>query len=167
MKLRCVFLLMGLLIAFQSVDAQSYLVLRKKGSTRRYEFFRGNEFVYKMKGFDGFIRDRITEFADSTIILDNNIILVEQLLEVDVRNASSNRNEFLRSAEGLLPVLGIGLLTIDLINHVIVDGQEFSLDYGTTLTAGSLVATGYLLKLMRRKTIKLYKPKFEAYIIGL
>ena len=41
------------------------------------------------------------------------------------------------------------------------------LDYGTTVTAGSMVATGYLLKLMRRKKIKLYKPKFEAYIIGL
>ena len=84
-----------------------------------------------------------------------------------MRNASSNRSEILRTAEGLLPVLGIGLMAIDFINVVIVDSQEYTLDPGTTITAGSLITTGYLLKLMRRKYIKLYKPKFEAYIIGL
>ena len=166
MKFRPVLLIFALLLAFQSVDAQSYLLLRKKGSMRRYTYFKGNELVYRMKGFDQFFSDRITDFADSTIILENNIILISQLDVVDVRNAQSNRAPIVRSAENLLPVVGIGLFVLDIFNHTVVDGNDFSLDERTTVTAGALVVSGYALKLMRRKYIKLYKPKFEAYIVG-
>ena len=98
--------------------------------------------------------------------MENNIILVSQLEEVDVRNARSNRAPVARSAENLLPVAGVGLMALDIINHSVIDGNEFSLDQRTTTTAAALVATGYALKFMRRKKIKLYKEKFEAYIVG-
>ncbi len=166
MKLRPALFIFALLLAFQAADAQSYLILRKKGSMRKYTFWRGNEMVYKMKGYDAFFADRITDFADSTIILENNIILISQLEVVDVRNAESNRAPLLRSAEGVLPVIGIGLFALDIFNHSVIDGNELSLDERTTTTAAAMVATGYALKLMRRKYIRLNKPKFEAYIVG-
>jgi len=166
MKFRAVLLIFALLFAFQAVDAQSYLLLRKKGSMRRYTFFKGSEMVYRMKGYDQFFTDRITDFADSTIILENNILLIEQLDVVDVRNARSNRSTIVRNAEGLLPVAGVGLMALDIVNHSVIDGNEFSLDQRTTITAAAMVASGYALKFMRRKYIKLYKPNFEAYIVG-
>ena len=166
MKFRPALLVFALLLAFQAVDAQTYLLMRKKGSMRRYTYFRGSELVYKMKGYDAFFTDRITDFADSTIILENNIILLEQLDVVDVRNAQSNRSPITRSAESLLPGIGIGLFALDIFNHSVIDGNELSLDKRTTVTAAALVASGYALKLMRRKYIRLYKPKYEAYIVG-
>lgn len=167
MKCRHFLLLIGLFLAFESATAQSYLVLRKKGSSRRYEYFKGNELVYRMKGYDQFFSDRITDFADSTIILENNIVLIEQIEEVDVGQARSNRPQLLRSSESVLPGIGIGLMVLDLFNHTVIDGNDFSLDKRTTATAATLVATGYALRLMRRKYIKLNKPKFEAFIVGL
>ncbi|GAB5525733.1 MAG: hypothetical protein Roseis2KO_36050 [Roseivirga sp.] len=150
-----------------SVDAQVYLTLRKKGSTRKYQYFRGSKITYKMKGYDQFFTDRITDFADSTIILENNIILVSQLHEVDIRNASSNRPAIWNAGETALPTIGIGLLALDIFNHSVIDGNDFSLDKGVTTTSGVLITTGYALRIMRRKIIKLHKPKFEAYIVGL
>jgi hypothetical protein len=167
MKVRIILLTAAFFMCIASADAQVYLTLRKKGSTRKYQFFRGNNITYKMEGMDEFFTDRITDFADSTIILENNILLIEQLHEVDVRNANSNRPEILRQAEAVLPGIGIGLMALDIFNHTVVDGNSLTLDKGVTTTSAVLVTTGFALRIMRRKTIKLYKPKFEAYIIGL
>ena len=169
MKMRLPLLLglFFLLISFAEAEAQTYLLLRKTGSTRRYEFFVGDEFVYKVKGQEQFYKDRITGFADSTLVLENNILLVSQVHEVDIRNARTNRNEILRTGETLLPIVGVGLLAIDLFNYTVVDGQNFSLDRRITTTSASLVTTGFALRLFRRKKFKLHKPNFNAYILGL
>lgn len=166
MKVRLIFLLVAFSMIMASADAQVYLTLRKKGSTRKYQYFKGNKITYKMKGFDQFFTDRITDFADSTIIMENNILLVDQLYEVDIRNASSNRSAIWNTAESALPPIGIGLLALDIFNHTVVDGNDFSLDKGVTTTSALLVTTGYAIRIMRRKFIKLHKPKFEAYIVG-
>ncbi|MCE7991439.1 MAG: hypothetical protein HEP71_05640 [Roseivirga sp.] len=167
MKVRLIFLLAAFSMIMASADAQVYLTLRKKGSTRKYQYFKGNKITYKMEGYDRFFTDRITDFADSTIILENNIILIDQLYEVDVRNAASNRPAIWNAGETALPTIGIGLLALDIFNHSVIDRNEFSLDRGVTTTSAVLVTTGYALRIMRRKFIKLHNPKFEAYIVGL
>lgn len=167
MKVRLIFLLAAFSMIMASADAQVYLTLRKKGSTRKYQYFKGNKITYKMQGYDQFFTDRITDFADSTIILENNIILIDQLYEVDVRNASSNRPPIWNAGETALPTIGIGLLALDIFNHSVIDGNDFSLDRGVTTTSAVLVTTGFALRVMRRKIIKLHNPKFEVYIVGL
>lgn len=166
MKLKWLLALLLLVMASEAFS-QTYMIVRKKGSTRKYQYFVGSEIVYKQKGREVFFTDRITEFADSTIVMENNILLISQLEELDVRNTESNRAPYLRVSEGLLPTVGIGLLAIDLFNNSVIDGNEFSLDRSTTATAVSLTAIGYGLKLARRKKVNLNKPKFEAYIVGL
>ncbi len=165
MKARNTLFFLLLLFAFEGLTAQDYMLLRKKGSTRRYEYRVGDTFIYKQKGMDEFFKDRITQFVDSTIVMENNLVLIEQLIEVDIQNAFTNRSELLRASETLLPTVGFGLLAIDLFNNSIIDGNEFSLDQGTTITAAAFVGTGYALKIFRRKRIKLTNPKFEAYIV--
>lgn len=167
MKIKGLVLVLFLLIGSQLAHAQVYMVVRKKGSMRKYEYFVGSTIVYKQKGQDVFFTDKITEFGDSTLVLKNNLLLTNQIETLDIRNASSNRSEFLRASETLLPSIGIGLLAIDLFNHTVVDGNSFELDRSTTTTAGILVAAGYGLKFARRKKIDLTNPKFEAYIVGL
>lgn len=166
MKLRHITLLLGLFLLVQTAQAQ-YLVLRKKGSKRKYEYTAGTKLVYKQKGFDMFFTDRITDFADSTIIMENNLITLDQIEIVDIQNAYSNRKEILMIGEAYLPWMGVGLMAIDLINHSIVDGNDFSLDQGVTTVSAAMIVTGLGLKAARRKKIKLTNPKFEAYIIGL
>lgn len=167
MKAKWPLVLLCIVLATQTAFSQTYLVVRKKGSTRKYEYFVGSQIVYKQKGFDVFFTDRISEFSDSTLILDDNILLLSQITELDLRNTSSNRAPILKSAENLLPALGIGLMTIDFVNNTIVDGNEISLDKSTTITSGVLLAAGYGLKLARRKKADFTNPKFEMYIIGL
>lgn len=167
MKAKGILVLLFLLLGSQLAVSQVYMVARKKGTMRKYEYFVGSKIVYKQKGQEVYFTDRITEFGDSTLVLENNILLTSQIAELDVRNAESNRSEFLRASETLLPTLGIGLLAIDLFNHTVVDGNSFELDRSTTTTAGILVAAGYGLKFARRKKVDLTNPKFEVYIVGL
>lgn len=167
MKAKWPLMLLCLALTTQTAFSQTYLVVRKKGSTRKYEYFVGSQIVYKQKGYDVFFTDRISEFADSTLILNDNIITISQIAEIDLRNANSNRAPILRTSEDLLPALGIGLMAIDLFNNSIVDGNKFSLDRSTTITSGVLLATGYGMKLARRKKADFTNPKFELYIIGL
>ncbi len=166
MKMNKLLFILGLLFCFQSLSAQAYMVVRKKGSTRRYEYRPGDFLKYKQKGREFFYNDRITEFADSTIVLENNIIRIDQIEIINVANAFSNRSPMLRSAETLLPIAGYGLLAIDLFNNSVIEGNKFTLDDGTTATSAALVLTGYTLKWIRRKKVDLRKPKFEAFIIG-
>lgn len=166
MKVNKLFFILGLLFCFQALSAQSYMVVRKKGTARRYEYRAGDYLIYQQKGSAVYFNDRITEFADSTIVLENNIIHIDQIASVNVSNAFSNRPPILRSAEGVLPTVGYGLLALDLFNNTVVDGNDFTLHEGTTITSAALVLTGYSLKWMRRKKIDLTNPKFEAYIVG-
>jgi len=166
MKTRSTLFFLLLLFLFQGLSAQDYLLIRKKGSTRRYEYRVGDYLVYKQKGMTEFSKDRITEFADSTIVMENNIVLIEQLVEVDIQGAHTNRAQILMASEKVLPTIGYGLLAIDLFNNSVIDGNEFSFDRGTTITSGALVATGYALKIFRRKRINLTNEKFEAYIVS-
>ena len=167
MKFRQLLLVCCLFFAGQEIFAQSYLVLRKKGSQRKYEYFPGNEFIYKMRGMDEFFRDRITDFADSTIILENNILRINQIVEVDIRNAKSNRPDILRSAESILPVAGILFFVIDFVNYAWIDGKDYEFDRGVNTASAIMVGTGLGLKLVRKKFFKLNKPNREAYIVGL
>lgn len=166
MKMNKLLFMIGLLFCFQSLSAQAYMVVRKKGSARRYEYRPGDYLNYKQKGRNTFYNDRITEFADSTIVLENNILRINQIDVINVSNAFSNRSRLLRSAEDVLPIMGYGLLAIDLFNNSVIDGNPFTFDEGTTVSSGALVLAGYSLKWMRRKKVDLRKPKFEAFIIG-
>ena len=98
--------------------------------------------------------------------MENNIILIEQVAEVDVQNATTNRAEILRAAERVLPTAGYGLLALDLFNNSVVSGNKFSFDTGTTVSAAALVGTGYAMKAFRRKRVDLTNEKFEAYIVS-
>ncbi|OEJ99653.1 hypothetical protein BFP71_08765 [Roseivirga misakiensis] len=148
------------------MSAQSYMVVRKKGGSRRYEYRPGNYLVYLQKGNTQFFRDRITEFADSTIVLENNILRLNQIETIDVSNAFSNRSRLLRGVEEVLPVAGVGYFALDIFNDSVIDGNRLSLDEGVTVTSGALVLSGFMLKWMRRKKVDLTNPKFEAYIVG-
>lgn len=163
---KAVFVVILLSFFFAEISiAQNYLIVRKIGSTRKFEYFAGDSFTYQQKGEPLYFTDIITELKDSLIVLENNIINISQIKAIDVRGAESNRPRIYRAAEVTLPTMGIGLLAIDLINNSIIEGNEFSLDGGTTSTAAVMVGTGLLLRTIRRKKIDLENPKFEAYII--
>ena len=165
MKIKHLLFLIVLFFLYTDLSAQAYMVVRKKGTKRRYEYRAGSYLTYKQKGWDIYTTDRITELKDSTLVLENNLILIEQIESIDIQNAFTNRAEILQTAESFLPVIGYGLLALDLINHTVIDGNDFSLDPGTTTTSAALVLTGYSLKIFRRKKVHLTKPKFEAFIV--
>ncbi len=165
MKVKHLFLLLGMFFLFTDLSAQAYMVVRKKGTKRRYEYRAGSYLTYKQKGWDIYTTDRITDLKDSTLVLENNLLLIEQIESIDIQNAATNRSDFLRSAEGLAPVIGIGLMGLDFINHSVIDGNPYTFDERTTTTAAVFVVTGFGLKLFRRKKVHLTKPLFEAFII--
>lgn len=165
MKIKHLFLLLGLFFIYTDLSAQAYMVVRKKGTKRRYEYRAGSYLTYKQKGWDIYTSDRIVELKDSTLVLENNLILIEQIESIDIQNAFTNRNKLLRQAEAMLPVIGVGLMALDFINHTVLEGNTYTLDERTTVSAAYFVATGYALKFMRRKKVHLTNPKFEVFII--
>ena len=165
MKVKHLFLVIGVFFLYQDLSAQAYMVVRKKGTKRRYEYRAGSYLTYKQKGWDIYTTDRIVELKDSTLVLENNLLLIEQIESIDIQNAFTNRSEILGAGERILPVVGFGLMALDLINHTVVDGNDFSLDERVTTTAAGLVLAGYSLKIMRRKKVHLTKPRFEAFIV--
>ena len=110
MKIKHLFLLLGLFFIYTDLSAQAYMVVRKKGTKRRYEYRAGSYLTYKQKGWDIYTSDRIVELKDSTLVLENNLILIEQIESIDIQNAFTNRNKLLRQAEAMLPVIGVGLM---------------------------------------------------------
>ena len=150
MKIRHLLVLLAILFSSEAFS-QSYLILRKQGTIRKYDFFPGDEFIYKMEGVDVFFKDRIVDFADSTIILGNNLLHLSQLVEVDVRNSNSNRSDFLRYMESLLPAIGYGYLALDFVNIGIINGESYKMDSGVASFTTTMLVTGYGLRLMRRK----------------
>ena len=166
MKIRYILFVLILFLFALEANSQSYLVLRKQGTLRKYEFFPGDEFIYKMNGVDVFFKDQIQDFKDSTIVLKNNLLHITQIAEVDVRNADSNRSKFLTSLEYSLPVIGIGYFGIDFINVAVVEGEPYRVDSGVATWSAAMVATGFGLGIVKRKIFKLHKPGREAFIVG-
>ena len=140
-KKHFVFLLIAFFLSCSNVIAQSYLLLYKKGTSRRFKFEVSDELTFKKAGQKKFITAKIIGFTDSTIVFDGFELRPGQI-------------DIIKPAEGdlaeeigrKLPLAGLGFIIIDYFQGENTNSfNKSSLIIGATL-AGAGVLIGSLNK---------------------
>lgn len=137
----------------ENSNAQNYLILQKGANEKsriRYEV--GDEFIYLQQGNDYYIKDLIREIDKNYIALNENVLSLNQIEAVDIRN-KDERNQTLDNLT-FLPIAGGSLLLLaGGINSLAQDG-EFRYSNGVLITAASMIGGGFILKTLRYKNFK-------------
>lgn len=155
-KISCFLLLSALLISGTNIWGQSkpHLMLKKAGTKKSIRFYPGEEMRFlSMNSPNQYSRVVIRRFSgDSLIVTDRGEINVLDLVEIDLR-------EKLPSKEYYFYIAGVGYFGIDLLNQKL-QGNPFSLYEGVIYSSAGLVATGLLIRMLRRKSVRLGRNWF-------
>ncbi|MFC3414154.1 hypothetical protein [Algoriphagus hitonicola] len=146
-----IFLGVNLSLYAQSED---FLLLKRGPSPKKHiRFYPGESITYKSKKLDYFVTDQIREFSQDYIFLTENILSLDDIEAIDIRQKDS-RNSTLKNMNVLILGSGIILLTAESINSI-YQNREFSIDQGVGLTSGILIGTGLALLPLRYKVFKI------------
>lgn len=134
--------------------AQTFLVLEKMGTKKRFVYYTGQQIEYQLVGHKSFNRSTITNILDSSIVTNNDTISFSVINTINVKN---KREAGIVSAAG--PVLisaGVVLLAIDAINRGLVQEGGYTWDSGIGATSAILVTTGALIMVLKKnkKSVK-------------
>lgn len=151
-RLFSVFLLC--MLAGPVVYGQNYLLLQRGANEKTRQVYEvGDELVYLQKELDYYIRDHIREIHQDVLILDENVLSLQQIEAIDIRD-KDERNRTLANISFLSMAAGGMLLLAGGINSLYAEGG-LRYSTGTLSTAASLVGLGLVLQPLRYKRFKL------------
>ena len=136
-----------------SVSAQTFLVLEKMGTKKRYEFHQGEQMEIKLGGDDYFTRITIIGLRDSTVSAENQEINLSSINAVKLKSKSS----FLKYSGPLLAIAGVALFTFDAINQTVVQGGSYEFSTGVAVASASLIGVGAAFTFAGRDKVKVKK----------
>lgn len=135
-------------------QSKDFLLLKRGASSKKQiRFYSGEPITYKSKKLDYFVTDQIREFSQDYIFLSENILSLDDIEAIDIRQKDS-RNSTLKNMNALILGSGIILLTAESINSI-YQNREFSINQGVGLTSGILIGTGLALLPLRYKIFKI------------
>ncbi|MEJ2003430.1 MAG: hypothetical protein P8X57_00350 [Cyclobacteriaceae bacterium] len=153
-----------------SASAQErYLLLRKVGKPYQIIFEEGEQMRFRVKGEKHFVEDYIQGLSGDYIRFHYYNIHLDEIEAIDVRDRNFTVFSF-RSSPGKLIVAGVGLIVIDQANQVLIRDEPAGLSTGTAIVAGSLVASGFLLRAIQKKYFRpggKFKIEIVNYINGI
>lgn len=130
-------------------EAQKQLILLNKERVL-LRLNPGDEFIFKLKGSKTIRRSYVNNLSDTAVVAHHDIIPFHRIDRVYFP-----QTKFYNLVGGALVIGGAGLLIIDQVNQVIVQGNGFSLDDGVTDFSIAAVATGLPLMLIKKKSQKI------------
>jgi hypothetical protein len=142
-------LFLVLVIASNESNAQKQLILLNRERVL-LRLNPGDEFIFKLKGSKTIRRSYVNNLSDTAVVAHHDIIPFHRIDRVYF-----SQTKFYNLLGGALVIGGAGLLIIDQVNQVIVQGNKFSLDDGVTTFSIAAVATGLPLMLIRKKSQKI------------
>ena len=116
----------------------------------KYE--EGDEIVYRQKGRDYFVTDRIVALHRDFLVLNENILKPEEIAEVDVSN-KDERNQTVGNLGTLFLAGGALLLLAETINGLYHE-RRFYYSKSRLIIGGSLLASGFTLSRFKYKFFK-------------
>lgn len=148
-------LLIGLIVFVQGeLFAQNYLILQKGANQKsRIIYEVGDEIIYLQKGNDYYIKDIIREIDKEYIALSENVLSLKQIEALDIRY-KDERNQTLANLT-YLPFAGGGLLLLAGGINSLADDGNLQYSSGVLATAAALIGTGFIMKSIRYKSLKL------------
>lgn len=136
-----------------TASGQTFLVLEKMGTKKRYEFHQGEQIEVMLNNDDFFTRLTILDLGDSSIFAVNDTINFSTVNAVKLRG----ENTWLKIAGPSLMLAGILLFVLDATNQAVVSGGGYEVSPGVTIASVSLVGVGALFSFAGRNKVKLKK----------
>jgi len=137
-----------------TASGQTFLVLEKMGTKKRYEFHPGEQMELMLNDDDFFTRINIVGLEDSLIITDFESITLERIKAVHL----TGRPRYLKNWGPPLVVAGVILFAIDIINQTTGDNSgAYSPSAGITAASVSLITVGTIFTFSGRSKIKVRK----------
>ncbi len=136
-----------------TASGQTFLVLEKMGTKKRYEYQQGEQIEVKLDNDDFFTRLTIVALGDSTIITETEAYTFSSIKAVKLRGEKT----WLKIAGPSLMVAGVLLFVIDATNQSVVQGGGYSVSTGVTIASASLVGVGAIFTFAGRNKIKMKK----------
>jgi len=149
-KLLIFFLLIGLSL---SASGQTFLVLEKMGTKKRYEFHQGELIEVILENDDFFTRLVIENLSDSSILSAGEVYDFKDIKVVKLQG----KKTFLKIGGPTLVIAGLLLFVLDATNQAVVQSGGYSVSTGVTIASASLVGAGVLLTFAGRNKVKIKK----------
>jgi hypothetical protein len=144
------FILLGLSL---SASGQTFLVLEKMGTKKRYEFHQGELIEVMLNNDDFFTRLAIENLSDSSIVSAGEAYPFKDIRVVKLKA----KKTFLKIGGPTLVLAGLLLFVLDATNQAVVQGGGYSVSPGVTIASASLVGVGTLFMFAGRNKVKLKK----------
>jgi len=155
-----------LLLVLSAFAQERYLLLRKVGKPYQIIFYEGESMRFRVKGEKYFVEDFIQGLSGNSIRFHYYNIQLDEIDAIDVRSRNFTVFSF-RSSPGKLIIAGIGLIAIDQLNQVVIRDEPAGVSTGTAIVAGSLIASGFILRLIQKKYFRpggKYKIEIVDYL---
>lgn len=127
------------------------LVLERLGRKKRIIYQLGDEIILKLKNGTHEFKGTITEFFDSTLVIENIYV---PLKEIQYIKTVHTHGFFSPSNGPKLIVAGVALLLIDQLNHTVIQGNDFRIPKEIAIASGTLVAVGIFWTTLKYRKFK-------------
>ena len=136
-----------------SASGQTFLVLEKMGTKKRYEFQQGTQIEVLLNNDDFYTRLTILNLGDSAIFSESDTVIFSSIKAVKLRG----ENTWLKIAGPSLMLAGVLLFAIDAINQTAVSGGSYEVSTGVAVASTTLVVSGAIFTFAGRSKVKLKK----------
>jgi len=135
-----------------SLAAQSFLVLEKMGTKKRYEFHPGEQIEIMLVDDDFYTRVNILGLKDSSIITEYEDVLLSSIIAVKL----TGQGRLVNSWGPPLMLAGVVLFALDIINQTTGEQKgKYSPSPAITTASVSLFGLGAILTFSGRNKVKL------------
>jgi len=147
-----IFVLLFSLIIAITASAQSFLVLEKMGTKKRFEFHLGEQIEVILDDDNFYTRINIVGLGDSIIVTEYENVSLSSITAVHL----TGTKKYLNNWGPPLMVAGVILFAIDIINQTTgISSGEYSPSPAITAASVSLFGLGTILTLTGRRKIKM------------
>ena len=136
-----------------SASGQTFLVLEKMGTKKRYEYQQGEQIEVLLNSDDFFTRLSIIGLSDSSIITETEAFSFSSIKAVKLRGEKT----FIKIAGPSLMLAGVLLFVFDAVNQTAVSGGTYEFSSGVAVASASLVGAGAIFTFAGRSKIKIKK----------
>ena len=132
--------------AFNSL-AQQFMVLEKMGTKKRFEYYPGQEIIFKTPNEDYFTKATIRGFTDSLIMLPERNVHIKSIVAINIKDHRDR--SFVSRLGPYLMVAGGLLMIFDVVNQTAVQGGSYDGSTGIYVSAGALIGAGAVMTFAR------------------
>lgn len=131
--------------------AQTFMVLEKMGTKKRYIYYIGQKIEYQLIDQKSYDRNLITTILDSAFVSRRDTIPFSSIHAINIKN---KRNAgIINTAGPTLIIAGASLLAIDAINRGLIQEGGYTWDTGIGTASTILVTIGALIMVLKKDRI--------------